>query len=167
MAETLELDLERDVLGPLPEILRFSRTVEQPEGPTDLAGEFARLARSQAASRHDFRAASLGSVRSVDADSPPARIDKINRFYQKLADLHIGGCEILLEIAAKLQGKGIPVEGVDELREAIADCRRWKEDLPDELFLRCGPVQRRLAAAIEEGLRNPPAASNWQELFDE
>ncbi|MBI1915629.1 MAG: hypothetical protein HYS12_12990 [Planctomycetes bacterium] len=169
MSPTLELDLERATGEAVRETLRHWLTyADKPDADlVSLAGEFGPLVRSHVGKRCDFRESMLAAVRRVAEDTPREHIDTINDFYQQVTDLHIAGCELLLSIAGKLEAKGLTVEGVDELREAIADYRRWKDDLPDELLLRHGPVRRRLAAAVQEGLRNPPAASDWHELFDD
>lgn len=166
MLPTLELDLERAIGKAALETLHHWHTyVDEPDADiAQLAEEFGRLVRSRAGSRCDFRDSMLAAVRRVAEDTPREYIDRINNFYQQATDLHISGCELLLSIAGKLEARGLVVEGVDELREAIADYQRWKDDLPDEVFLRQGSVRRRLAAAVQEGLQNPPTASNWQEL---
>jgi len=169
MPPALELSLEQSVLGATRDTVRsWLANVDQPGLDLDrLAQEVGRLASSHARDRHDFRAAMLQGVRRVTEQTPREEIDRINRFYQQVADVRIGICEMLLDFAEKLEEKGHKVEGVAELREAIADHRRWKEDLLDELLLRHGPVRQRLAVAVREGLQNPPTASNWQELLDE
>lgn len=169
MSPTLELDLEQNAWKARRKALRRWLT-DMDEPGFDfarLAGEFGRLARSQADDRHDFRASILEAILRVAEDTSRGHIETINHFYQQVIDLRIASCDILLNIADKLSERGLAVEGTDELREAVADYRRWKEDLPDELILRYGPVRQRLAAAVEEGLRNSPAASNWRELFDD
>lgn len=169
MSLTLELDLERATGEAVRDTLRqWLAHVDEPDSDlTRLAEEFGRLARWRAKSRCDFRESMLATVRRIAEDTPREDIDRINDFYQQVIDLHIAGCDLLLSIAGKLNARGLAVEGVDELHQAIVDYRRWKDNLPDELLLRHGPVRRRLAAAVKEGLRNQPAESNWKELFDD
>jgi hypothetical protein len=169
MGPTLELDLEQNASEARRETLsRWLRRVDDPSiHPSEVAEDCARVARSVAQSRHDFRASMVAAVRRISEDTPREHIDTINRFYQRVTEGRIRICELLFDMAGKLKERGFPVEGVDVLHEVIADYQRWKENLPDEMLLRYGPVRRRLAKAVEEGLRTPPAASNWQSLFEE
>jgi hypothetical protein len=97
------------------------------------------------------------------ADRPPEQINLANDLLHRYLDIVIRVCSALRGIAGNLTAAGHRVVGVKSLTAVIAECERWREDLPEQLALASRPVRSVLRARVAQALER--AGGNWKRIL--
>jgi hypothetical protein len=98
-------------------------------------------------------------------DQPPGEVDRINDFLQRYLGLVLDVCNALRGLAVQLAAAGYPVEGIESLEAMIAERRRWREDLPEQLALGSRPMRSPFRDRVARALKAPPQDTDWRSLF--